>query len=662
MALRADLLDFAQAVVSYGFAAEVTPFALGLGVLMWVTGFVAAYATYRHHRVFDAVLVVGAALLLNMSSTYADLFSFLVLFVLAALLLLLRQALLLREEGWQARRVNENLEVPAAIMRSGIVFIAGTIALAWILTAVAVAAPLTAAWRNLDVVWGDLSDQLSGVFGAVTNPQSRIPGSSFGTTWNISGEWNSDDASALTISASRPYYLRATTQDIYTGRGWRSSPLAERRVAPEQFVFPDDSPERPLTTDGFQVEIITVEIERASGRSLFSHGFPLRVWAPIIVLEPAGAPLTGGLRAAAPIDEGQGYQISAIVSQVSQDQLASAGTDYPEAIRQLYLATDRVTDRTRDLAREVTVGAANPYEQAAALERFLRFGDQFSYATTAPMPSDSETDIVDYFLFDGQVGYCQFYASAMVMMARSLGIPARMATGYAPGQQIGEGEYLVRLRNAHAWAELYFPGYGWQIFESTKTINPRFTRPSEGRTGGQAPINPLTGPGLGDFEEGLIPGVGAQASIRPIEGGYRFGDPSPVAQSRTGNAIVLPIFLLVAGAAAWWLLRRGRSRLRLLHPGDRAWFRLALAGGRAGVNPQPSETVYEYAAWLGREIPAREAEIREIADGKVWQTYSGRPMSEGMLSRIERAWQRLRLPLFWLALRRRAAALLPRRR
>ena len=111
---------------------------------MWVTAFIAAYTMYRHHRVLDAILLVGALLIANMSATLTDLFPYLVLFMLAALLLWLRAALIGREEGWQRRRVNENSEVPAAIMRSGLVFIAGSLVLAWVLTTVAVAAPLTA--------------------------------------------------------------------------------------------------------------------------------------------------------------------------------------------------------------------------------------------------------------------------------------------------------------------------------------------------------------------------------------------------------------------------------------------------------------------------------------------------------------------------------------
>ncbi|HEY8179800.1 MAG TPA: hypothetical protein VIH33_05310, partial [Candidatus Limnocylindria bacterium] len=142
LSLRDDGIAWIRILADRGFAPQLTPYAVGLGVLMWATAFIAAYTMYRHHRVLDAILLVGALMIANMSATLTDLFPYLVLFMLAALLLWLRAALIGREEGWQRRRVNENSEVPAAIMRSGLVFIAGSLVLSIVLTSVAVAAPL----------------------------------------------------------------------------------------------------------------------------------------------------------------------------------------------------------------------------------------------------------------------------------------------------------------------------------------------------------------------------------------------------------------------------------------------------------------------------------------------------------------------------------------
>jgi hypothetical protein len=200
-ALRADIIGWLVVVLDTGYPPQMSPYALGLAVLMFTTGFTAAYVVYRYHRVLDAILLMGAALITNMSATFTDLFGHLLLFVIAALLLWLRASLVSRQDGWQRRRVNENLEVPAAIMRSGIVFAGASVALAWILTSVAVAAPLTGAWRNLDGVWTDVRDQFETVFGNLTNPEARISGNSFGSGFAVSGDWVSSDEEVLILAA-----------------------------------------------------------------------------------------------------------------------------------------------------------------------------------------------------------------------------------------------------------------------------------------------------------------------------------------------------------------------------------------------------------------------------------------------------------------------------
>ena len=123
------------------------------------------------------------------------------------------------------------------------------------------------------------------------------------------------------------------------------------------------------------------------------------------------------------------------------------------------------------------------------LANYLSRDPTFTYATTAAVPPGDQ-DLVDFFLFDpaaDRTGYCQYFASAMVIMARSLGLPARLAAGFAPGERQEDDTFLVREANAHAWAEIYFPGYGWEIFEATKSINPRFGRASGDAT---TPVTP----------------------------------------------------------------------------------------------------------------------------------------------------------------------------
>jgi hypothetical protein len=112
--------------------------------------------------------------------------------------------------------------------------------------------------------------------------------------------------------------------------------------------------------------------------------------------------------------------------------------------------------------------------------------------------------------------------------------------------------------------------------------------------------------------------------------------------------------IVILGAALVWLqMRRNRRRWRLLPAGERAWRHLAAAAERAGIGPRPAETIYEYAGWLEDQLPDHGEPIRQVADGKVWQSYSGRKLNYGASKRLDRAWASLRLPLLGLAIRRR---------
>jgi transglutaminase-like putative cysteine protease len=640
----------------------MAPYAIGLGMLMFATVFCATYAVHRHHRVLDAILLMGAALITNMSATFADLFGYLLLFVIAALLLWLRASLDERQDGWQRRRVDEELGVPAAIMRSGIAFAAASVALAWVLTAVAVAAPLTEAWRSFDGVWTGVRDGVEGVFGSLTNPQSRISGNTFGAGFTIQGQWVSNDDEVLVLAASRPLYLRTATYDVYTGRGFRRSTSVRREVPAGENLFDEVTSERPTVADAVEVERIAIEMRQSIGRNLFTAGSPLRVYAPAAVLESSGAPVLGGIEHTNALGEGEAYELTVAISTATQAELGGAGDAYPEEVSDLYLDTPGLTDRVEALAREVTAGATNNYERAERLARFLQGDPRFTYATTAPVPPNGE-DLVDFFLFDeefGRRGYCEYYATAMTIMARSLGMPARVAVGFAPGERLESGDtYLVREAQAHAWTEIYFPGYGWEIFEATKTISPGFGRPS-GERGTVVRPPPLGLDPLLDEDVLRRLGEGTNVSALPspdlVDGAIDPNNPEAGGETddptRGGNALVIAVLGLGAALVIWLRMRQLRRSWRLLPAGDRAWRQLTAAADRAGVGPRPSETIYEYSGWLEEQLPRHTQPIRTVADGKVWQTYSGRRLTQSATNKLEAALAKLRRPLIGLAIKR----------
>ena len=155
--------------------------------------------------------------------------------------------------------------------------------------------------------------------------------------------------------------------------------------------------------------------------------------------------------------------------------------------------------------------------------------------------------------------------------------------------------------------------------------------------------------------------VSALASSEPLSGGHRPGEAAPEVGAQGGNLLVIVGLIVLVLAIAAWRWRRSRRLLRFLAPGDRQWRRLAMAADRAGVAQRPSETIYEYAGWLEEQIPKQQPEIRTIADGKVWQSYSGKGVTSDVIARMETAWKNLQWPLVWLAVRRRLRGVLPNR-
>lgn len=158
------------------------------------------------------------------------------------------------------------------------------------------------------------------------------------------------------------------------------------------------------------------------------------------------------------------YEALSYVPVVPPAELRAASSDYPDDVRRVYLQLPSLDPRIPRLAGEVTATARTPYDKAAALESY--FHARFGY--TLELASPPKGDPLAYFLFERRAGHCEYFAAAMTVMLRALGIPARYVNGFLPGEynDIG-GDYIVRASDAHSWVEVYFPGYGWLPFDPT---------------------------------------------------------------------------------------------------------------------------------------------------------------------------------------------------
>ena len=158
------------------------------------------------------------------------------------------------------------------------------------------------------------------------------------------------------------------------------------------------------------------------------------------------------------------YEATSNIATPSAADLRAAGNNYPQQIAATYLRLPDLDPRVPRLAAEITASADNDYDRAAMIEHHLR--SRFGY--TLQLERTSVKDPIANFLFVRKQGHCEYFASSMAVMLRTLGIPSRVVNGFRSDEfNDVSGTYVIRAKNAHAWVEAYFPGYGWQTFDPT---------------------------------------------------------------------------------------------------------------------------------------------------------------------------------------------------
>jgi transglutaminase-like putative cysteine protease len=365
-------------------------------------------------------------------------------------------------------------------------------------------------------------------------------------------------------------------------------------------------------------------------------------------------PVLEDIRAVSPqsgtVGPGYRYTVVSSVPAVSPEKLRSAGNAYPDWVREKYLQLPaQLPQRVKDLALQITGGADNNYDKAKAVEKFLR---EYTYNENVPFVPRNR-DAVDYFLFDIKQGYCTSYASAMVVLLRAAGIPARMVTGFTTGGfDDSQNAYVVADSNAHAWPEVYFPGYGWIPFEPTSS------RP-------QIVLDEPSGTGLGGLDAGPTSGTVAASGRRltPDEGvsdtEAPSGPNSPIslpAGPLSGMWTVPALLALVLLLGLWFLWNRrfrGLSAAAAVYQKTLALARLAGAAWSGGSTP------LERATAIAEVVPRASHQVRLLAEVYSTEIYgASRPRISVQL--LHACWRGVRRILLVKILVRPLRALLDR--
>lgn len=624
-------------------------FVFVLTILIWVLAFSAGWAYLRDNRRWLTVLPTGMAMLVNLYYAPSHLGAFLVVYVIGAILLVVRATLAEREQEWQQARVYFPRDIHFDFMRDGLLFALFVILIAWVLPSSSREGRLSTWLEPLQRPWQEFQQEWTRLFSTLNYGRAR-GGSSFGTSLALTGPRVVSDEPVADIKIPVNRYYRAVVLDTYLSSGWILQDAPGARL----------SDELKLAAWANRVVITQTVTTYQGGNLLLAAPTPIRTGLAAdarVLPEGVGAEAPVELAmvvARRPLDPGESYVIVSAVPDVTIEELRAAGTGYPDFIRERYLQLpDGIPARVFELAESLVVGLDNPYDIARQIELYLR---TYTYNDQIPGPRPGQ-DAVDYFLFEEKQGYCNYYASAMAVMLRYLGIPARLGTGFATGELIPQtGAYRLRERDAHTWVEVYFPGYGWIEFEPTAS-EPLLTRPSGEAEGvARAPAIPPS------FDDETLLEPGRTPLTQEGAGG-----------DTTGPALTVPALpwprllgtgLLIGSLAGiLTLLGLGLRRLRQplptqapvvteVSPGlmPRLWQQVLRWARRFGLVLSPSQTALEQAFALGKAVPAIAAEAELLAGLYTRDRFSSHPLTPGEAGQAQLAWLRLRLVCrrYWL--------------
>ncbi len=458
--------------------------------------------------------------------------------------------------------------------------VGGVIALVVIVAAVAFVPTVTE--RLGRHVWPGLQPNDADINGSPSSLRSS-------TQLDLTTRPRLSDAVVFTVDAAHADFWRGETFDSYDRTSWSNTKSADfRDYLPHEGgtrVEVAPAPNDIGAQSGTEFRQ-TFHVEAGYSNVVFAAPSPRVVETDKLLSERPDGTIRVAPESGPGFGKGAVYTVYSRSLPVTETSLRAADKlVVPAAVTGQYARAPETTDRVKALARQVTAGAPTAFDKVSAIEAWM--GTNTKYSLNAPV--SRAHDVVDDFLFESRLGWCEQIASSLVVMARSVGIPARLVTGFAPGSRDAlTGRFVVREKDAHAWAEIYFPGIGWQGFDPTAAV-----------------------PLAGDVHAGGSWLAAARHNAVPL-----------------GIAAVLVVLLAAATPEILTKLRRRRARRA-------SWsattlYRLERVGRKAGRARAPAETPREYAVALAHQLD--DERLVAVGDALDTALYSAHPPS-----RIERA-------------------------
>lgn len=420
--------------------------------------------------------------------------------------------------------------------------------------------------------------------GATLDPQAEGAGALRATSsLDMTTRPHLTDAVVFTVDTDRATFWRGETFDRWDGRTWTRS---DDRLLPLASIDVLQMGADDLGARGPESIVQRFHMATPYSDVVYAAASPVQ-----IDIDRPVRQRPDGTLISAPLGEGATYTVTSRRQALSPARLRAADGAVPTGVLVQYAQPPQTTARVLDAATRITAGAATTYDKVLAIEAWM--GRRVTYSLDAPLAPEG-VDVVDHFLFDAESGWCEQIASSLVVLARANGIPARLVTGFVPDEHDPvTGLWTVRERDAHAWAEVWFPKVGWVPFDPTADV-------------------PLGGTGRAD---GTVLGW------------------------LLGHLVVLLLaagaLVLLGGPARRALARRWRDRQRPGTWAATADARLVALGRRAGRDREAHETATSFAAALAdRWGDERLVLVGLVIDDALYAASSPSPEAERRVDEV----------------------------
>ncbi|MDI6768572.1 MAG: transglutaminase-like domain-containing protein [Anaerolineales bacterium] len=633
------------------------------GLLFWTLSLVAGYSLTRRGGYLAAILPAGIVLfLVQMYDPYvAGRAGYMAFYLFLCLILLGRLNYLRKRSFWKEQHIKVSYDSVIDLNSTMLASAAILIFLAWMLPSPV--QPLEAArnlWQRITRPWQTTFDDFGNLIAGLEGAASGASYDFYGESLALGQKAATGDTVIFTVKVPAQknvprYYWHVRSYDRYENDMWGNASTNSMDFSPAE-----DSLTIPNAAGAIKAEYTFVSTQPRISH-LFTPLNPIWVSRPgkldfVRVSDSELEPIL--FRADPAIRAGEKYLVQSLDFNPTVKQLRQAGADYPDWVTRRYLQVPKnISARILDLAQELTWNENTPYDKSLAITNYLR--SEIRFSKEVPYTPAGQTGL-DWFLFDHKQGFCNYYATAEVILLRATGIPARMAVGFAQGEwdETNPGIWSISRENAHAWPEVYFPHLGWVQFEPTAAQLP-LDRPSGIETGSDI----LPGAPNSE-EEALIPGGQPEASDEAsgsASGGKRRFEWWHIILLALGLAAVVglriltvkrrrrgvsPIPLPIRLKAAFerfsltpprWLERW--AYLAGLTPMERTFAVVYQSLRRLGGNSSPSWTPAEAAATLTGLLPAAAPAIQALLSEYEQTVYS---LQAGSILTARHAGKRIR--------------------